>query len=128
MVGCDRRHEYRQDRSRIQGLRRDHHAARRRRHVAGGRDRRSGRHGGCLAARYPRVLLWAIEGQGRPHRAERDRSKDRLAVPKYSQLSSIEDLKTKAAVVEGKVIGIDPGAGLMKASDKVIKEYGLPVK
>jgi glycine betaine/proline transport system substrate-binding protein len=50
------------------------------------------------------------------------------AVPKYSQLSSIEDLKTKAAVVEGKVIGIDPGAGLMKASDKVIKEYGLPVK
>ena len=41
---------------------------------------------------------------------------------------SIEDLKTKAAVVEGKVIGIDPGAGLMKASDKVIKEYGLPVK
>src|SRR5215212_3433983 len=50
------------------------------------------------------------------------------AVPKYSQLASIEDLKSKASVVEGKVIGIDPGAGLMKASDKVIKEYGLPVK
>ncbi|HZB36513.1 MAG TPA: glycine betaine ABC transporter substrate-binding protein, partial [Beijerinckiaceae bacterium] len=50
------------------------------------------------------------------------------AVPKYSEISSIEDLKTKASLVEGKVIGIDPGAGLMKASDKAIKEYGLPVK
>jgi glycine betaine/proline transport system substrate-binding protein len=50
------------------------------------------------------------------------------AVPKYTDISSIEDLKTKASLVEGKVIGIDPGAGLMKASDKAIKEYGLPVK
>ena len=49
-------------------------------------------------------------------------------VPTYMDLSSIEDLKTKASVVEGKVIGIDPGAGLMKASDKAIKEYALPVK
>lgn len=50
------------------------------------------------------------------------------AVPKYSKLDSIEDLKTKGAEVDGKVIGIDPGAGLMKASDKAIKEYALPVK
>jgi glycine betaine/proline transport system substrate-binding protein len=50
------------------------------------------------------------------------------AVPKYTDIASIEDLKTKASLVEGKVIGIDPGAGLMKASDKAIKEYGLPVK
>ncbi len=51
------------------------------------------------------------------------------AVPKYTaDLNSVEDLKTKAATVEGTVIGIDPGAGLMKASDKAIKEYGLPVK
>jgi len=50
------------------------------------------------------------------------------AVPKYTPLNSIEDLKTQASVVGGKVIGIDPGAGLMKASDKAIKEYGLPVK
>ena len=50
------------------------------------------------------------------------------AVPKYSDLASIEDLKTKASLVDGKVIGIDPGAGLMKASDKAIKEYALPVK
>jgi glycine betaine/proline transport system substrate-binding protein len=50
------------------------------------------------------------------------------AVPKYSSLASIEDLKTKGAEVDGRVIGIDPGAGLMKASDKAIKEYALPVK
>jgi len=50
------------------------------------------------------------------------------AVPKYTDLSSVEDLKAKASLVEGKVIGIDPGAGLMKASDKAIKEYALPVK
>jgi glycine betaine/proline transport system substrate-binding protein len=50
------------------------------------------------------------------------------AVPKYTEISSIEDLKTKASLVDGKVIGIDPGAGLMKAADKAIKEYALPVK
>jgi glycine betaine/proline transport system substrate-binding protein len=50
------------------------------------------------------------------------------AVPKYTELSTIEDLKTKGSLVENKVIGIDPGAGLMKASDKAIKEYALPVK
>jgi glycine betaine/proline transport system substrate-binding protein len=50
------------------------------------------------------------------------------AVPKYSSLNSIEDLKTKASVVKGQVVGIDPGAGLMRTSEKVIKDYGLPVK
>ena len=50
------------------------------------------------------------------------------AVPTYSKLNSVEDLKTMGAEVEGKVIGIDPGAGLMKASDKAIKDYALPVK
>lgn len=50
------------------------------------------------------------------------------AVPATSPLNSIEDLKTKAAEVDGKVIGIDPGAGVMKTSEAVIKAYGLPVK
>lgn len=47
-------------------------------------------------------------------------------VPK-SQLNSIPDLK-KAAVrskLGGKIIGIDPGAGLMRLSKKAIKAYGL---
>jgi glycine betaine/proline transport system substrate-binding protein len=50
------------------------------------------------------------------------------AVPKYSTLNSIEDLRTKASLVKGQIVGIDPGAGLMRTSEKVIKEYGLPVK
>jgi glycine betaine/proline transport system substrate-binding protein len=50
------------------------------------------------------------------------------AVPATSPLNSIEDLKTKAAEVDGKVIGIDPGAGVMKTSEAVIKAYALPVK
>jgi glycine betaine/proline transport system substrate-binding protein len=49
-------------------------------------------------------------------------------VPASSPLNSIEDLKTKAAEVDGKVIGIDPGAGVMKSSEAAIKAYGLPVK
>ena len=47
------------------------------------------------------------------------------AVPASSDLNSIEDLKTKGAEVGNKVIGIDPGAGLMQASEKAIKDYGL---
>ncbi|OAS15567.1 glycine betaine ABC transporter substrate-binding protein [Methylobacterium platani] len=50
------------------------------------------------------------------------------AVPASSPLNSIEDLKTKSAEVDGKVIGIDPGAGVMKTSEAAIKAYGLPVK
>ena len=50
------------------------------------------------------------------------------AVPTYVDITSIEDIKGKAAMFDGKVIGIDPGAGLMKASEKAVKEYALPVK
>lgn len=50
------------------------------------------------------------------------------AVPAYSSLNSIDDLKTRSAEVEGKVIGIDPGAGVMKSSEAAIKAYALPVK
>jgi glycine betaine/proline transport system substrate-binding protein len=44
-----------------------------------------------------------------------------------SELKSIEDLK-KAEVKQklgGKIQGIDPGAGLMQASEKALKDYGL---
>jgi glycine betaine/proline transport system substrate-binding protein len=50
------------------------------------------------------------------------------AAPAYSSLNSIADLRTKASLVKGQIVGIDPGAGLMRTSEKVIKEYGLPVK
>lgn len=47
------------------------------------------------------------------------------AVPEYTELTSIADLKSKGSLVDNKVIGIDPGAGLMRASEKAIKDYGL---
>lgn len=50
------------------------------------------------------------------------------AVPTYVDITSIEDIKKDPAKFGGKVIGIDPGAGLMKASEKAVKEYDLPVK
>jgi len=50
------------------------------------------------------------------------------AVPTYIEIASVEDIKKDPAKIGGKVIGIDPGAGLMKASEKAIKDYALPVK
>ncbi|WP_062208911.1 glycine betaine ABC transporter substrate-binding protein [Aureimonas sp. AU12] len=47
------------------------------------------------------------------------------AVPAYVDMTSVEDLKSKGGEVENKVIGIDPGAGLMQASEKAIKDYDL---
>jgi len=48
-----------------------------------------------------------------------------LVVPKYVTINSIAELNANAAKFNGKIIGIDPGAGLMAATEKVIKLYGL---
>lgn len=52
------------------------------------------------------------------------------AVPTYvpkGQLSSITDLKSPkvARRIGGKIQGIDPGSGLMQASERAMSEYGL---
>ncbi len=49
------------------------------------------------------------------------------AVPAYMPLSSIADLKTQGGLVDNKVIGIDAGAGLMRASEKAIEAYDLDI-
>ncbi len=46
-------------------------------------------------------------------------------VPDYVPLGSIADLKQQGALVGNRIIGIDPGAGLMRASEKAIKDYDL---
>ena len=46
-------------------------------------------------------------------------------VPDYVTVGSIADLNANASMFGGKVIGIDPGAGLMRASEKAMKEYSL---
>lgn len=47
------------------------------------------------------------------------------AVPEYVTISSIAELKDHADKFSGKVIGIDPGAGIMKLSEDVVAAYGL---
>jgi glycine betaine/proline transport system substrate-binding protein len=47
------------------------------------------------------------------------------AVPSSVEIDSIADLKGKSAQFKGRIIGIDPGAGLMMLSEEAMKEYGL---
>lgn len=55
-----------------------------------------------------------------------DGAKLTLAVPSYSKLKSIEDLKGKSSQYGGRIVGIEPGAGLTKATKtQVIPQYGL---
>jgi glycine betaine/proline transport system substrate-binding protein len=49
-----------------------------------------------------------------------------LAVPEYSKLTSIEELPDHVDELDGKIIGIEPGAGLTKTTkESVIPTYGL---
>lgn len=49
-----------------------------------------------------------------------------IAVPSYMDIDSIEDLKGQAARFDGKITGIEPGAGLTGVTqDSMMPEYGL---
>ncbi|HKK90284.1 MAG TPA: glycine betaine ABC transporter substrate-binding protein [Desulfobacteraceae bacterium] len=48
-----------------------------------------------------------------------------LAVPQYMDIDSIKDLKTNPDAVNNKIIGIDPGAGIMGKTEKALEEYKL---
>lgn len=48
-----------------------------------------------------------------------------LVVPSYVEIDSIEQLNDNKDKFEGKIIGIDSGAGIMKASEKAIEDYDL---
>jgi glycine betaine/proline transport system substrate-binding protein len=55
-----------------------------------------------------------------------DNAKLTLAVPSYSTISSIEDLKTDPSRFDNKIVGIEAGAGLTKqVKEHVIPDYGL---
>ncbi|MGW2094120.1 glycine betaine ABC transporter substrate-binding protein [Promicromonospora sukumoe] len=55
-----------------------------------------------------------------------DGAKLTIAVPEYSELQSIEDLVGKSADYDGKIVGIEAGAGLTKATqEQVLPQYGL---
>ncbi|MDD3364552.1 MAG: glycine betaine ABC transporter substrate-binding protein, partial [Syntrophomonas sp.] len=48
-----------------------------------------------------------------------------LVVPDYVAINSIEELKANKDKFSGQIIGIDPGAGLMKLTETAIKDYNL---
>ena len=49
-----------------------------------------------------------------------------IAVPEYTDINSLADLKGNAAMFDGKIIGIEPGAGLTKQTQEtMIPAYGL---
>ncbi len=48
-----------------------------------------------------------------------------LVVPQYVTIDSIAEMNAHADKFDGKIIGIDPGAGIMGKTEKVLTEYGL---
>jgi glycine betaine/proline transport system substrate-binding protein len=57
--------------------------------------------------------------------ANLDGTKIGLVVPQYVAIDGIGQLNGISDRIDGKIIGIDPGAGLMSKTEKVIREYGL---
>lgn len=48
-----------------------------------------------------------------------------LVVPEYVTIDKISELNSVKEKFDGKITGIDAGAGVMKTTEKVIKQYGL---
>src|SRR5690606_14313094 len=51
-----------------------------------------------------------------------------IAVPKYVTIDSIEELNENADKFGGRLIGIEPGAGLMREASDAIDAYGLKLQ
>jgi len=51
-----------------------------------------------------------------------------LAVPKYVNIDSIEQLNANADKFGNKIIGLEPGSGLMREAAAAVKAYGLKPK
>lgn len=48
-----------------------------------------------------------------------------LVVPTYVTIDSLEELNANADKFNGRIVGIDPGAGLMSKTELALTEYGL---
>ena len=51
-----------------------------------------------------------------------------IAVPSYVDIDSIDQLNANADKLGGKIIGIEPGAGLMRDTANAVKAYGLKLQ
>ncbi len=49
-------------------------------------------------------------------------------VPEYTPINSITELNEFSRELGGRIIGIDPGAGLMKASKEAVDHYGINLR
>ncbi|MCZ0927209.1 glycine betaine ABC transporter substrate-binding protein [Halomonas janggokensis] len=56
-----------------------------------------------------------------------DGTKLGLVVPSSSEMESIADINEYADGIDGKITGIDPGAGIMSLTEEVIEAYDLDV-
>lgn len=54
-----------------------------------------------------------------------DNAKLTIAVPEYTDIDSIDDLASAGNQFDGKIFGIEPGAGLTSQTQKMMPEYGL---
>jgi glycine betaine/proline transport system substrate-binding protein len=54
-----------------------------------------------------------------------DNAKLTIAVPEYTDIDSIDELAAASAQFDGKIYGIEPGAGLTGQTQKMMPEYGL---
>jgi len=81
------------------------------------------------------VAAWLNTTHGHYFKAVKDKVEDLgpnlegtrigLVEPDYVPIKSVTELNKYADKLEGKIIGIDPGAGLMSKTEQVIKDYGL---
>lgn len=51
-----------------------------------------------------------------------------IAVPKYVTIDSLEQVNENADKFGGKIIGIEPGSGLMRDTVKAVKDYSLKLQ
>ncbi|NUL18382.1 glycine betaine ABC transporter substrate-binding protein [Agrobacterium tumefaciens] len=51
-----------------------------------------------------------------------------VAVPKYVPIDSIDQLNDNADKLGGKIVGIEPGSGLMRDTGNAVKNYGLKLQ
>lgn len=51
-----------------------------------------------------------------------------IAVPTYVNVNSLEELNANADTFGGKIIGIEPGAGLMRDAAAAVEAYGLELQ
>lgn len=57
-----------------------------------------------------------------------DNARIGFVVPESVNINSIDELNTNAALFNGKIVGIDAGAGIMNKAEEAIKAYGLKLE